>query len=262
MQKKRSALMAVLAVVLVAALTAGGTLAYMTDSESLTNTFIVGDLDVTIDEPNYPDGECNERVPGDSFPKDPTITAVKGDSYMRVKVEFLDGNGSSGKVITDAERLALIMQTLYFDPNFSATVVNGYKGSDNLRVWAGTANSHPPDATYHYTQAQLAALVSSGKVDSWYNETNFDTPASGGNGSYFLNYKGIFHQGATVKVFTSVVYPSDWNQVQLKKLGSYAIRLTVQSIQAAGFGTDRAAAYAKLDSETILENYGVTSPRT
>ena len=252
MHKTRNAIMAVLAVVLVAALTIGGTLAYMTDSETLINTFKVGDLDVTIKEPNYPGGECEERYPGDSFPKDPTVREVKGDAYMRVKVEILDT--ATGAVIT-GERLDLILQTIYYDPNFSATVVSGYKGSNNLRVWAGSINSHTPDSTYHYTQAQLVGKVGSGVIQNWYNQTNFDL--TGANGSYYLNYKGIFVVGSEVKLFTSIVYPSDWNQVQMQKIGSYSIKMTVEVIQAAGFA-DRAEAFTKLDAETILYNYGTT----
>jgi len=259
MQKKRSAIMAVLAVVLVAALTAGGTLAYMTDSESLTNTFTVGDLDITIREPNYPGGECTERVPGDSFPKDPTVTAVKGDAYLRVKVEFLDGDGSSNTLIDDDERLALIMQTLYYDPAFSATVVGGYKGSNNLRLWAGTASSHSTDSRYHYSQKDLADLVDAGTIDNWYNQREFIDPPTVVDGVYYLIYDGIFYEGTVVQVFTSVVYPSDWNQIQMQKLGQYSVRITAQAIQSAGLSADEA--FVKLDAETILENYGVTSPK-
>jgi len=252
MHKTRNAIMAVLAVVLVAALTIGGTLAYMTDSESLINTFKVGDLDVTIKEPNYPNGECNERYPGDSFPKDPTVRQVKGDAFMRVKVEFLDT--ATGAIIT-GERLDLILKTIYFDPNFSATVVGGYKGSDNLKVWAGNLSTHTPDSTYHYSEAALAAKVSAGAIQNWYNQSAFDL--AGSNGLYYLNYKGIFYQGTSVQVFTSIVYPSDWNQVQMQLIGNYSIKLTAEVIQAANF-RDRDEAFEKLDAETILVDYGVT----
>jgi len=256
MHKKRNTIMAVLAVVLVAALTIGGTLAYMTDSQSLTNTFRVGDLDITFKEPNYPDGECNDRVPGDSFPKDPTVKAVKGDAYLRVKVEFVDA--ATGAPIS-GERLDLIQQTIYYDPNFSATVVEGgYKGSSNLRVWAGTLNTHTPNANFHYTQAQLAGKVGSGVIQNWFNSTNFDAPAQVVSpGVFYLNYKGIFVQGAEVQLFTSIVFPSDWNQIQLQKIGNYAIKMTAEVIQAAGFA-DRAEAFTALNAETILVNYGAT----
>lgn len=263
--KKRNAIMAVLAVVLVAALTVGGTLAYMTDSESLTNVFTVGDLDVTISEPNYPT-ECDldDRVPGDSFPKDPTIKEIKGDAYMRVKVEFIDTN--TGAPVS-AERLALIQKTLYFDPNFSATIAEGgYKGSANLRVFA--SGSHTPNNTYHYTEADLASKVAAGTIQNWYNQNSFDLgTTSDGGATVYLLYKNsitndIFKEGATAQVFTSVVFPSNWNQTELQKLGSYSIKFTVEVIQSTGFA-NRAQAFTALDKEvsdsTALTNYAITS---
>ena len=42
--KKKSILMAAIAVMLVAVLVVGGTLAYFTDAKSATNTFTVGDV--------------------------------------------------------------------------------------------------------------------------------------------------------------------------------------------------------------------------
>ena len=42
------------ACVLVGALGIGGTIAYMTDNESVTNTFTVGKIDVDLTEPSYP----------------------------------------------------------------------------------------------------------------------------------------------------------------------------------------------------------------
>ena len=271
MQKKRSAIMAILAVVLVAALTAGGTLAYMTDSESLTNTFVVGDLDVTIKEPDYPkDLECPERVPGDSFPKNPTIRQVKGDAYMRVKVEFLDEDGSA---ITDAARIAKIQQTIYYDKNFSSTLTvapdpPGYKGSSNLRVWGSKTQPHN-DGAFPYSTTALAALAGdpSKGIDNWYNKGAFtlDATRSAGN-TFYLNYNGVFIEGSEAVVFTSIVFPSDWDQYDLNGgtrdgvsvvgIGNYQIKITAEVIQAYNFPSQDAA-YVQLDAKS-LENYGVT----
>ena len=44
-----------LLICLVAALGIGGTLAYLTDSEQITNRFSMGDLDITLDEPSWDD---------------------------------------------------------------------------------------------------------------------------------------------------------------------------------------------------------------
>ena len=49
--KKKITLVAT-SVLLVAALVIGGTLAYFTDTEEATNTFTVGNVDITLTEPN------------------------------------------------------------------------------------------------------------------------------------------------------------------------------------------------------------------
>jgi len=280
MQKKRNAIMAVLAVALVAALTIGGTLAYMTDSESLLNTFKVGDLDISIDEPSYkPCKEEDDRVPGDSFPKDPTVKLWQGEAYMRVLVEFYDI--ASGALITDADRLALIWHTLYYDKNFSTAPIGPggkYAGSSNLMLWYDNTVAHPINNEVHknYTKDYLYGAANGleakypGQFSSWYNKFDFElqTVASG---KYYLNYKNsgsndIFTMSAgEVKVFTSVVFPSDWNQTEMRILqgaDGYKIKFTVQAIQAQGFA-NRTQAFEALDKEfsdgTAWENYEVTS---
>lgn len=86
----------------VAVLTAAvvGTLAWLTDSETATNTFTVGQVDITVDEAKVnPDGtlvtgadrvtENNYHlIPGQTYIKDPTMT-VEADSeeaYVRMLV--------------------------------------------------------------------------------------------------------------------------------------------------------------------------------
>jgi len=259
MQKKRNAIIAIMAVVLVAALTVGGTLAYMTDSASLTNKFTVGDLDIDFEEPDYP-GDCSdpEYVPGDSFPKNPTVTALKGDSYMRIVVRFLDADGTT--VITDTDRLDLIKQVIYYDKAFvnEAAAVAGFKGG-NLKVWAGPQNTHAPDATNHYTTVDLAALIAGGKIFNWFNEDDFtlDATRNTNPGIVYLNYtrgsgvtKGIFYQNDVTRLFTSIVFPSDWNQTHLNKIGNFYIEMTVQAIQATGLG-DITEAMGMLDNEIL-----------
>ncbi len=66
-----------------------GTLAWLTSStDTLNNTFTVGDLTITLDEPNFP--EDPKIVPGSEVPKDPIVTLAAGSeaSYVFVKVEI------------------------------------------------------------------------------------------------------------------------------------------------------------------------------
>ena len=81
----------------------GGTLAYFTDAESKDNTFTVGNVDITLTEPNWDATGKEEAVdayPGEPLAKDPTVTNVgKNPCFVRVKVEGLKQFGDAGDII-------------------------------------------------------------------------------------------------------------------------------------------------------------------
>lgn len=89
--KKKTILVAAIAVMLVAALVVGGTLAYFTDkSDAKVNTFTVGNVAIDLDEPNWKADESHTLLPGASYAKDPTITVEKGsqDAYVFLKLDL------------------------------------------------------------------------------------------------------------------------------------------------------------------------------
>lgn len=77
--KKKTILVAAIAVMLVAALVVGGTLAYFTDTKSATNTFTVGNVKIKLIESTY-HREGNDNS-GDKDIPDPTHTA-SGMTYV------------------------------------------------------------------------------------------------------------------------------------------------------------------------------------
>ena len=85
MKKKLTVSLAVLA--LVACMTAGATLAWLTAKTStVTNTFTYGDINIELKETT---GESYKMVPGNTIAKDPKVT-VKANSeacWLFVKVE-------------------------------------------------------------------------------------------------------------------------------------------------------------------------------
>jgi len=85
--KKR--IIAICTVVALIALVATATLAYMTDTDTATNTFTIGKVDITLDEPNW-DPDNNKLIPGTYLDKDPTVTVESGseDAYVFVSVEI------------------------------------------------------------------------------------------------------------------------------------------------------------------------------
>ena len=76
MKKQRKIVFWAASLLLTGALAAGGTLAYLTDKDSVTNQFVVGKVDIEGNEPSYapdPDGKTNHIVPTQVIPKDPRI---------------------------------------------------------------------------------------------------------------------------------------------------------------------------------------------
>jgi predicted ribosomally synthesized peptide with SipW-like signal peptide len=88
--KLRKIITLVAALVLVAAVAVGGTLAYLSaQTDEVTNVFTVGNVSITLEETT---GDNYKMVPGETLDKDPTIT-VKADSedcWLFVKVTETD----------------------------------------------------------------------------------------------------------------------------------------------------------------------------
>ena len=96
MKKTKAILMALCAVLLVAA-SVMGTLAYLTSTDTVTNTFTVGNVAITMDELDVDDSTADatrdkanvyKLLPGHTFTKDPTIhvASTSEDCYLFVKV--------------------------------------------------------------------------------------------------------------------------------------------------------------------------------
>ena len=89
--KKKSILVAAIAVMLVAALVVGGTLAYFTDkTEAKKNTFTVGNVKIDLTETAWNANESQTLVPGKFYDKNPTITVKEGsqDAYVFLKLDL------------------------------------------------------------------------------------------------------------------------------------------------------------------------------
>lgn len=101
MKKKTKALMLVLCAVLLVTASVLGTMAYLTSTDKVVNTFTVGKVAITLDEAQVnPDGtpvagdarvtgNAYHLLPGHTYTKDPTVhvQANSEDSFIFVKVE-------------------------------------------------------------------------------------------------------------------------------------------------------------------------------
>ena len=208
--KKKSILMAAIAVMLVAVLVVGGTLAYFTDTKSATNTFTVGDVKIKLDESNVndPDGDrvtSNEytgMLPGIQYKKDPVVTNTgKNGAYVRAVV----------------------------------TIENGmnWMGLYNENVWTA------PQAE------AFKKLICNKMGEGWSLEDyNYVTNAERGSTDFVavLKYDGVLAAGkATTAMFENIMLPTNATAsditTRVAQNGVFHIDVVAQAIQADGFTT-------------------------
>lgn len=230
----------VCSIVLAASMMIGGTLAYFSDSMTVTNNFTMGGVegsgnedntgvDVEVTEPSYEPETSKDMAPGTVIAKDPTVTNVKGESYVRFIVTLKDK--TTQEPIADEARANKILSTLFYDPQ------------DQIKL---TKDSTVDGSYTKYTLEEAAALSG---VLTPFNTTDFEKDADrGGTGVYYYNYKGTLQKGETAVLFSKVVIPKDWNQDDLNAVGNYDLVVTAQAIQAQNM-KDANEAFDALDGE-------------
>ena len=229
--KTKALLMSLCAVLLVAA-SVLGTMAYLTDSKDVKNTFTVGNVSIKLDEAKVTtDGkivqgaDCVQTndyklLPGHTYVKDPTVTVLKPsvDSYVRMKVTF---NKAS----------ALI--AMCTDPEFAEDGPTGVENAfplirmvkfveDNAAKWDGIIPDNMVD-----TEEMLA----DGKYFAYDAEANTLT-------YYFYYNMTVAAPTADVKLatlFDSIKVPEWATGDQLKALQGFEINVVAEAIQADGF---------------------------
>ena len=90
--KKKITLVVALALVLVVGVF--GTLAYLTDSQSVTNTFTIGNVGITLAETEGGEDHQFKMIPGQTIRKDPVVTVDAGSEACWLFVK-LDKAGSA-----------------------------------------------------------------------------------------------------------------------------------------------------------------------
>lgn len=249
MKTKSKALLLTLCAVLLIAASVLGTMAYLTSTDTVTNTFTVGKVEIKLDEAKVNANGIPEEgaarvtansyklMPGTTYTKDPTVTVLKGseDSYVRMKVTFNNAtklmamlpSADNLDYETDAEiELVRKLSPILFLTNYTDT---GYF------VWAPEFNMD-----------EAAGFLADTKYYV-YDATN-DTATF------------IFYYPAMVKakdvaagdlalepIFTEISLPEHVTGEQLAELNNFQITVVAEAIQAGSFANaDKAwAAFAE-----------------
>ena len=115
---KKKTILAILSFIMVAMISVMGTLAYLTDSDSVTNTFTIGQVDIVLDEADVDENgeviEGSDRVkeneyhliPGQTYTKDPTITVQANSEESFVRMIMTIHNASAVQAIINKYQLS------------------------------------------------------------------------------------------------------------------------------------------------------------
>ena len=240
--KTKALLMSLCAVLLVAA-SVLGTMAYLTDSKDVKNTFTVGNVTIKLDEAKVDemgnlvknqDDTLADRVtqnaykllPGHTYTKDPTVTvlAPSVESYVRMKVTF---NKAS----------ALI--AMCTDPEFAEDGPTGVENAFPLirMVKFVEANAAKWDGIIPDNMVDTEEMLADGKYFAYDAEADTLT--------YYFYYKETVEAPtADVKLatlFDSINVPEWATNDQLKALQGFEITAVAEAIQADGFENADAA---------------------
>ena len=119
MKTRTKVLLLTLCAALLVCATVLATMAFLTDTAEVKNTFTVGNVDITLDEAKvtvYGKADGTDRViendykliPGKTYTKDPTVTVATGseDCYLFVKVENDIANALISTSTNDTKTIA------------------------------------------------------------------------------------------------------------------------------------------------------------
>ena len=244
MKKTSKALLLTICAVLLVAASVMGTMAYLTSTDKVQNTFTVGKVAIKLDEAKVgTDGtpvEGADRVkengykllPGHTYIKDPTVTVLKDsvESYVRLKVTFNNA----------AEIIAMCT-----DPEFAEDGPTGVENAFPLirMVKFVEANAPKWDGIIPDNMVDTEEMLESAKYFA-YDEKS-DT----------LTY--IFYYTETVAapddnvvlpvLFDKITVPEWVTGDQLAKLDKFEINAVAEAIQADGFA-NADAAWAAFDA--------------
>lgn len=214
------------------------TLAYLTQRESVTNVFTVGELKIGLKEPEWEpkEGDGVEMRPGYSVYKNPTVKNLNTDqaksapAYVRMKILIKDQDGA---VIADARALELMGKMIRYDASHTGTYDT-----------KGTAEKIIEGRIPGYSEKEIEELP-------MVNPLFARDEARSAEGVLVYNYlgsdgSGILRDGEWATLFNVLAVPTEWTKTEIDAIGDFRLEIRAEAIQAAGFA-DQEEALRALD---------------
>lgn len=222
---KKKILVACLCVALAVLTIAGTTLAYLTSKDTVTNTFTVGNVSITLDETDVDNSTAGadrdqtnsyKLIPGQTYTKDPTIhvDADSEDCFIRAKVTLTNANAWINIAAKHAD----------------GKIENIIKGTDDDLWWvSGPQMNDGNTVTYTFVYKNESKPESLKRV--WQNDVD----------------------GNDLVLFNQIVIPGDLTGEELADVANTTITVVAEAIQADGFAesSNDAAAAAEAYSKAM-----------
>lgn len=135
--------------------------AYYTHEDKVTNRFKVGELEVSVTEPNYEDNKIVK--PGDEIIKDPTFSNVgEVDSYIRAQIyvpiskdiKYVDADE---KIITPTEEIEIISYEI--NDGWVEVTEDGFSG-----IYEDDNGNKYNVYTYKYVKNEEEQIIAAGET--------------------------------------------------------------------------------------------------
>ena len=231
--KARKILVSLAALALVAAISIGGTLAYLTSTQSVKNTFTVGNVNISLTEAQVDEngdkvlendeevrreiGNAYHLLPGHAYVKDPTVSILAGseEAYVRMLVTV-----TFDKVLTGNEVDLGTLNTIFTGRDPEKWILNGSPAQETKENDAGDKYTV---LTFEYRYFKTVE-----------NKTAEDEDLE--------------------PLFTQVKIPDTWDGDTLAAIGGFTIDIEAQAIQADGFE----AKEGKTAADVAWDNFPTT----
>lgn len=210
-KKLRRILLTVCSAALLVCVTVGATVAYLTSTDEVKNTFTVGQVKIKLDEAKAnTDGTLTDNgatrvkansyklLPGHTYNKDPMVTVLKDSENCYVKMTVTFSNSSE-------------LDAIFGEGTDLTKIFNGYDG-----------------ATWLYQKNVEDTAANTRTYEFWYKDTVAAPTAD----------------VALDALFDSITVPGSITNDQLKTLEGMKITVNAYAIQADGFSS-AADAWAK-----------------
>ena len=219
MKKKLLAIM--LCVAMLAVATVSGTMAYFTDTNTQTNTFTAGKVDISLDEAvvekdangnlvakgdeRTSEAQAYHLYPAQIITKDPTITvaADSEDTYIAAVVT----------VTGDLYSLIGIADTDMIDINLLASGGLLHDASAARTDWNGLSLVHETDKCVIYQAADK-------ENNTWV---------------LYIFMKDVQVKNATITLFDTLTIPAAWDNAEMKLINGAQIKVDAYATQTNGF---------------------------